>query len=675
MLEYDKRRGENMILDKNRYFIILNNLINHRDRYMTSQDLSYATMSSVRSIKDDLKYIDDQLQKDDYGYIEARKANGYRLVISDEDSLKELKDIIRVHQLLFHNVTIEAMNRRLYIVQTLLSQDSVMVDDLADALYVSRSTLTKDKAWAVSFLSSYDLAVKSQPGKGLFVSGDEHNQRMAMVEVFSSQYHEIEPLYPVTSFLSMFDEEIYEDLRHEMLKIIRESEMTISDIAAKKIATYLCLVVKRHKTHPVQLSEDMQEDLAHTYEYQLAQDIFAIPLIHTKGIDDHQEILNLTRLLLINKDIDLRMPQHLSTTFFDEADLLYERLIDTFVYQRHLSFFGSDVMKAYAQDFKSLLLRLLLIHHYDHTNRKRLVTYTDMGETVFSPLALDYARITIEEISSIFQEKIYGNEVNAFAAFYHILLKKLPLSYRPLRLAVFAMEGLTIGEMMKEELLAMFDPLIEHIDVFNLYEMRRISFADYDAAISSWDVAYYRYPIPLISYQGINPLEDANKLLKELFIHSYDRRLLESLKQRIECYDDALVDDYDMMIDIIIQKYVKSSKQEIIKEKFKNRYHALSYYNAKSGVSMIFLDYEDIGAEIFEIYHPKKTVFWDISFEIRYFVIVSFRQDELERVKLYNEILQTILIHRHVCRRLIQDPHATLENLYHQVIEQNALSK
>ena len=50
-------------------------------------------------------------------------------------------------------------------------------------------------AWTSKFFESHHIKVKSVPGKGLCISGKEQDIRSAMVEVFCSQYHDIELLY------------------------------------------------------------------------------------------------------------------------------------------------------------------------------------------------------------------------------------------------------------------------------------------------------------------------------------------------------------------------------------------------------------------------------------------------------------------------------------------------
>ena len=67
------------------------------------------------------------------------------------------------------------------------------------------------------------------------------------------------------------DKNTYEDIRHAFLAILRDSDITISDIAAKKIPTCMCLVKSRlQKGRTIIMNEAERGELKATYDYQIA---------------------------------------------------------------------------------------------------------------------------------------------------------------------------------------------------------------------------------------------------------------------------------------------------------------------------------------------------------------------------------------------------------------------
>ncbi|WP_194282748.1 helix-turn-helix domain-containing protein, partial [Streptococcus pneumoniae] len=64
-------------------------------------------------------------------------------------------------------------DRLVFILNKLLfEQVPVLFDDLADELYVSRSTLSHDFRKIRVMLSEYNLSIESRANKGVYVSGE-----------------------------------------------------------------------------------------------------------------------------------------------------------------------------------------------------------------------------------------------------------------------------------------------------------------------------------------------------------------------------------------------------------------------------------------------------------------------------------------------------------------------
>lgn len=663
-----------MKIEKNRHLIILKTLIENDTVFVTSELLAEKCMSSVRTIKNDIKALDSDLQNEGIAYINSKASKGYQIIPTDNDLYQSLKESVQVHDLVFRRTTIEEMNRRLFILQKMLSNNYVKIDDLCNELYLSRSSLTKDMGWVIRFLKSYHVKAVSVPGKGYRIDGKEQDIRSAMIEVFCSQYHDIEMLYPVDEFADAFETDLYEDIRHEILKVIRESEISISDIATKKIATHLCLINDRRKQgKTIEFNGKESGMIRESYEFLLSKQIMNLPIISRHVAVDETEEVNLARLLMINKDIDLREStdaSHISADLLNEASHIMDDYIQEYGVKYQYSVFISDHFAKYRKDIESIILRILYRNKLDYTDKYRLITYTENRETSFSPVAMEYARLLMQYLEGYFGQSIRGEESRVFAQIFQFILKSIRLDVTGLRLAVFSMEGRTAAELMKEELTEYFSGLISKADVFNLYEMRRIDFSQYDAAISSWDVAYYVYPLPLISYPGTDRKEDRIKLFKELFIHSFSDQAVKDLEQVIKYYPDVKIADYMEMIRIAAKKYSNNKEQmEQMIQKAVRRFSTLSYYNAGSGVSTIFLDYADTGKEILDIYQPEKTVYWGTGLEIRYFLVLCLNPaHSLSDIRIMDAMVQKLSSDSRNLRRLIKSGTDVLRKIYSEVL-------
>lgn len=668
-----------MRIEKNRHLAILYTLVKSQNDFISSEELAEKTMSSVRTVKSDIAMLNGALKAEHIGSIESRRSQGYRFISGDSDAFKRFEDTLQIQHILFRTRTIEEMNRRLYIIQNLLASGSARIDDMAEALYLSRSSMSKDVTWAEAFLNSHHLEVKPVPGKGLCISGSESDIRSAMVEVYCSQYHDIELLYPVDAFTNLFNTDIYEDLRHEMLRVIRESDLTVSDLSAKKIATYLTLVPNRQEGgNRLNMENALKEELRSSYEYSVAEKILEQETVRRTGIADDEEVLNLTRLLLVNKDIDLRntrVPSHIHADLYKETEELFSDM-NRYFQNECFTLFSSALYGQYRPDLLSVLMKYQLQRRYDHTDSRHFISYTETGENNYSPLALEYTRKVIGYLEEKYGQKIRRPDlIRELSSIFHYMLKQIPFDAGKMRLAVFSTEGRTTAELLRDELRKQWGIYIEKADVFNLYEMRRIRFSDYDYAVSSWDVAYYSYPIPLVSFRGMNPAEDKKKLFDELFVHCFNTETVSEMNQLLRVFEHTAMDDYMTLINALAEEYGHDERHaREIAEKAVRRFSAVSYYNHSSSISMIFLDYSDTGNEIFDIYVPDGTVYWGTDMEIHCFIVVCMKPDlPLPAVRTRDQILQVLFHDREQTDRLIIGKGNVLTDIWHMVLENNVL--
>ena len=126
-----------MIVEKNRHLIILKNLLDEEN--VTSEKLALLSFSSVRTIKSDLLYLKEILEKEKIVRIVAAKSKGYHLEVIDEEKYSQFRDEIYRLSSLFSGRSIENMNREFYILKYLFCKKNALVDDLCENLHLSRN--------------------------------------------------------------------------------------------------------------------------------------------------------------------------------------------------------------------------------------------------------------------------------------------------------------------------------------------------------------------------------------------------------------------------------------------------------------------------------------------------------------------------------------------------------
>ena len=508
-----------MKIEKNRHLLILDALFSNESK-ITAEKLALISRSSVRTIKSDLVYLKKQLAEEGIADLISFRGKGYQIKPIDKERYDKLSVDVEAMKRIYYNRAIEETDRRLYIIQRILTEEHILIDDVCESLFVSRSSISKDMERITSFLKTYDISVKPIPGKGLVIEGNETDIRNAMVELHCSQYHDHQQLYPYEPFNKLFykDRQVYEDLRHAMLRIIRDTEITISDLASKRIPTYLCLVKSRIESGKlIAFDRLVREELLNTYDYRIARQICEDETVRRIVELPEEEIINLARLLLISRDIDMRSKgiSNVLLPYVEENTILYNKVLKKSKRKLGKSLYNVEFYRFIELDVQSLQLQLYLKHHFDTTRQKKLITYIERDESLLSPVPLEMARIMVSYLQDEFGEDISETIVTAYAAYYELIMKRIVYPYRKMRLLITATEGLVYSQNLKENLIRKYGDYISDAEVYNLYEMRKLDFNNYDAVVHSGNLMYYAYPLKSIGYDEIDYRKDDDRKMKE----------------------------------------------------------------------------------------------------------------------------------------------------------------
>lgn len=656
-----------MIIEKNRHMEELIRLLD-ATAPLTAEELATEVDSSVRTVKSDIKYLNDELEATEGCRILSHKGKGYSICILDEEKTAQLRHRLEVYQALFGYRSILETNRWLFIAQTLLSCRKIKKEMICETLYLSESGIAPSLNRACEFLESFGITIHSNATNGLFIDGKEQDIRSCLVELASSSYHDIELIYSVPEFEEMIypNLETYNDIRHAFLKILRESKMSVTDISSKKLATHLCLIRKRSQLgyHP-EIRPGLTKEIKETYEYSLTEKIFSDPEIcEYLGTQEESEYVNFARLLIINRDIDLQSDRDIETILprYIIANQGVSR--EVFRYMRtkspYISVFSMEIMQRYETDMESLFLQIYLKNYFDRLSKERLVTYVEMEEQLISPLSKDIARIMIERLELYFGQRIQILETQSLAGLVELILKNIHYQYRKLKLAVVSMQGRVVGKNMAQNLMDSYGEYIASEDIFDLYEMRRINFEDYDAIILHGSSALYMsYPCKFIAYEILDEgTENASeKLFDDLFVDGYSKNVINTMKQKMNVYHSTAVESLQAFITLISYKYAKSDEdRQYLYRHLMEREYIFSYVYS-NGIGVVFLDYDHVKKDHFDIYVLEHPITERNEVMIRYMIVLCFDPSERSRgIKEFNAILQMEISSKESLQKLIDNP-------------------
>ena len=160
--------------------LIIQYLLNHGQT--TSKELGEVLSVTDRTIKSDMLAIKSVIEKYGADLISTR-GKGYEIVIHDSVSFGVIRNVLNREMTMLIPKT--SQERILYLVRKLLMVDfEISIQELAEELYVDRSTLNLDMKDVRKIFDNYSLQVESS-NKGLLLVGSEIQKRRCIWISFS----------------------------------------------------------------------------------------------------------------------------------------------------------------------------------------------------------------------------------------------------------------------------------------------------------------------------------------------------------------------------------------------------------------------------------------------------------------------------------------------------------
>ncbi|MDE6590794.1 MAG: HTH domain-containing protein, partial [Oscillospiraceae bacterium] len=242
---------------------------------LTSDYLAQQLGVSSRTIKSDMASLAAELQNNGAELV-SRRNRGYNIQILDDERFQSFYSLASMK--VGRTSSYGEGARMLYIARKLVaSPNGILLDELAEELYLSRGALRIPLRDAVKFCESFHLQVVSIPGQGLQVTVEEHLLRLAATELFEMHFHTME-LDQVDEAYAQWvkcDYQERQDIRHAFLAVLRETPFSLLDMATQRIARYLIIARNRCRAGlSIHLTAPWLRELHTTPIYQAADSIY-----------------------------------------------------------------------------------------------------------------------------------------------------------------------------------------------------------------------------------------------------------------------------------------------------------------------------------------------------------------------------------------------------------------
>ena len=506
---------------------LLRQLIEHQGENLTSQFLAAELLLSDRTIRNYMKNLKTEVEKNG-GKIIAKQGQGYQLKI-----VNKLAFALFLKQ---REVTVEygdqktdyyeSEDRKKYILNKLLLEDTAIVmDDLAEELYISRSSLISDLQEIKEKLANYSLDIISKHKKGMWIKGHEQDKRHVIMDTFfSGKYMNSFKEYLGNS--QFFKEINFDELVIIILDEIREAKLKVSDFIIQNLALHLALGIKRMRAgFAIEVPEMTGEVLPHN-EYHVAQNI-ARRIERGLGVCfPEEEVAYLALHLMAKSNQDKKQ---------ENQQLLNELMS---VIQQFAQIYGESLIEDYQ-------LKNGLFNHF-----APMLIRLEQGISLENPLTKEIKKENPEvfmltkkyfgRMPSLETYQINEDEWAYLALHLMAAIEKTKANYK-LRALIICATGYGSAQLLKNRVLSEFGKNIAVTNVLGYYEINEDVLEEVDLILSSIDLSTMFFKIPVLHVSVFLNEQDVKQIRKLIEERSpnYAVRTKEDLPQidyRLNCY-------------------------------------------------------------------------------------------------------------------------------------------
>ncbi|SDK19887.1 BglG family transcription antiterminator [Sediminibacillus albus] len=504
---------------------------------LTSDYLANINQVTSRTTREDVKLLDAVLSKNGAG-VESIRGTGYKLVIDDDQNFRKyLQDVLQEEAEYETSIPSLPEERTAYLIKRLLLAEGYLkLDDLADEMHISKSTIQNDLKNAKKILNNYDITLEGRPNYGLKATGSEVKLRFCMAEYIFDRSEEVgESL--LNSQLSSLAKEDLSSIWKIIMNQIKENGITLSDIAINNLFIHIAIAYQRIKNgYHVSLYNKELDDILDKKEFEVARKI----------VERVEGRLNVT---FPQTEIAYIAIHLLGTKMINQTSVEIEQVVEDDVYQvvmTALDRIENKLRLGIKQD-QELIISLGLhlkpaINRYKYGMNIRNPMLEDIKTSY--PLAFEAGIIAGLALEDHTGAKIDENEIGYLALHIGAAIERQKIKTGPKRCLVVCASGMGSARLLFYKLKSQFGEKLNVVDTTEYYKLNAASFHNIDFVVSSIPIQE-ELPVPVIVVNTI--LGDADLKKIEGFvidnkqsIYDYFRKEQMFLNQNFETKEEVL---------------------------------------------------------------------------------------------------------------------------------------
>jgi lichenan operon transcriptional antiterminator len=503
---------------------------------ITGEDLASIIQVTSRTVRNDMKELDSVLARNG-GSIKSVRGTGYELMIQDDHSFKEF---LQIHFQNENDTSPSTPEDRLrYLMKRLLlAEDFLKMEDLADELYISKSTIQNDFRDVKRMLEGYGIAFEARPGYGIRLMGDEVKLRFCMSE-FIFNRNDAQG-YLSEQELSILPPIQMHGIKQTILDQIKEYSISLSDIALDNLVIHIAIAYKRiGNGNHVSLPTEELAEVVKTREYSVAEKIIS----HLETILDvifpKSEVAYIAMHLL-----GTRMVAQISGDESELQGIMNNETIELSV--KILEEIEQELNPGILQD-KELVIALSLHlkpainrFKYGMNIRNPLLSEIKLNYPVAFEAGIIAGRVLQRETGITINE----DEIGYLALHIGASLERKEMNILPKRCLVVCASGIGSARLLSYKLQSKFGSRIEIVGTTEYYKLKDYPFHLTDFVVSTIPIRD-SLPVPVIevnTFLGEGDLQRVQFVLKDQSEQSSDfiKEEFVFLQEKFETRENTL---------------------------------------------------------------------------------------------------------------------------------------
>lgn len=611
---------------------------------ITGKYLANSNQVTSRTTRDDVKGLDKVLSSHGAS-IEAIMGKGYQLEITDKPLFHIFLKSLSIEERKGHAFIPKTPEERItyMIKRLLLSESHIKLDDLADEIYVSRSTIQNDLIQVKQILADYNITVDSKPNHGLKVSGNELKLRFCMAEYIFDRNEELCQRLAGQHF-TLLPRDVLDAISEIIMRQIKTHQITLSDIAINNLLIHIAIAYKRIKSgyHVTLYKTDMQEILEQA-EYQVAAEIVR-EVEEELQVDFPQEETAYIAIHLLGTKM-------LSQT--NAGDKVVEQVMDEIILNivsGALDRIESELNLGIKED-KELIIALCLhlkpaVNRYKYGMNIRNPLIEDIKKNY--PLAFEAGIIAGLAIEAQTETIINENEIGYLALHIGAAIERRKLKTDVKRCLIVCASGLGTAKLIYYKLQTQFGSSLDIVGTTEYYKLHNYHLKEIDFIVSSIPIEE-KLPVPVIEVNAILGNQDIQKIEKFIvdkqMVYTYFKESLTFLQKDFATKEALLAFLHKRLVD---KGFVDNTFLDAINER--EKVAPTSFGNLVAIPHPITPQSDETFLSICTL---KKPINWNGK-AVQFICVLSVKKNSQEDLQAMYELLGKVIDHPQIVQQLIK---------------------